>query len=449
MINNYISIFLVFVGIIGLFRPALLIYALVGLPVLWCAPYLNAAVAGITVLKIGSITIYDLDYLFGLLILAIFFIFFQNFFLNRKSFYKYIASPISKIVTFFFIWKIFIGILSYIQGFHFENILRKLSSEALLSIAIFLPMIKTIRMEKEKFFDYVIFLCILMTIFAFFKFFISREIEYTSSGTVRTLLGNNVVLYMMPVCYLLFYKQRDFNSKILFWSLIVFLLLGINFTGHRSGWITFAFALVLYFLSSEFSLKDYIWIPLLGLSTILFISFFVVSNLKLEANKSIIQDMLIRISDTVDIENHTTQARLSRWVDSYEAFLEKPLIGYGRLPIYTKSLSENSKLENSFSEFDLPPHNLFADAIAHEGILGFSAIVIFLMVIFIQIIYLKQYFPEYSTFISVYILSFLLFSFFNTTFSAPSGKLYLAVILGFLNAESIEVRIHTQIHPVY
>jgi hypothetical protein len=125
---------------------------------------------------------------------------------------------------------------------------------------------------------------------------------------------------------------------------------------------------------------------------------------------------------------------------------KEPLLGLGRLPVYTWALDEEHKLHlGSFSELDKATHNFLANKLVHEGLLGLSVNIIFLSIILRQLRNISLFDRRYGTFLGVYTLSFLLFSMFNTSFTSSEGKIYFFTLLGFLNAEILKENIHLRI----
>jgi hypothetical protein len=352
------------------------------------------------------------------------------------------SSPITKAVFVLFFWNIFIGTLSYSKGYQLQNVLRDLAKECFMLIVIFIPFFEDIDLRKQRFFKYVVILSTILALFGFMRYFLSHDIEFTSSGTVRTLLGNCVVIFMFPVCYILFYSDYWREHKGYAFLLIVLFTLGIHFTGHRSGFIVLIFAIAIYFVSTDFNISNYLWIPLIGV-TLLIAVILAFPMLRIAPGKSIVGDSILRASDTFDLDNKTTQERISKWRLSVEIMKDKPLLGLGRLPVYTWALDDEHKMHlGSFSELDKATHNFLANKLVHEGLLGLSANIIFLYIILIQFRKISLFDRRYSAFLAVYTLSFLLFSMFNTSFTSSEGKIYFFTLLGFLNAEILRRRLY-------
>lgn len=350
-------------------------------------------------------------------------------------------SPISKVVILFFLWEFVIGALSYMKGFGIESILRSLSVESLAFIAIFIPLIESLDGKKEKFFQYTILLGVAVILFGIMKYTIFHEIQLTSSATKRTLDGNAVIILLFPLCNVLFASEywRKHNLQVLLFIMVT--ALGVQFAGHRSGWIVFFFVCGMWFLLSDQKIR-LAWIPLWGtamVTLLVIISFSITFK-----PGTLFGDFLVRVRDTANLQNETTQERLSKWKFSFETIEKYPLLGLGRYPIYTEQLfQEHNFLGEKFSELNRAPHNMIAEKAIHEGILGLGVLAVFLYVIFNEFSHVPDDSRQYYNFLRVYILSFLIFSMFNTSFNNPMGLIFFFISLGFLNAETVKRNYHS------
>jgi hypothetical protein len=433
MLENIIFALLIPLGLICLVKPILLVYLFSTLMVLNFAPAVD--LQNNPILRIGSINIFAKDYLTIILSLLIMIIVARNLVLKRHLLQELIDSQINKLIFALFIWSIFIGFLSYGKGFELQNVLRHISTEALMFIAVIIPTIPGVEQKKERFYKYSILLGLLLVAFALWKYLISHDIEITSSGTVRTLLGNTVVIFMLPICYMLFYSKYYRQRKLFSYTIITLLTIGITLTGHRSGLVTLAFVILLYFMTSDFKILDYLWVPTSIISIVILVVL-ISPMLSISPGKSLLGDMVLRAGDTFNLENKTTQERLSKWSYSYEIMSKSPLLGLGQFPVHTDSIDEedNLKLKSSFTDLNKATHNIFAEQLANTGLLGVSIIIIFIYVVLRQFKNISTSDPRYTDFFKAYFWAFLVFSQFNTSFTDPLGKIFLFIMLGFLNA---------------
>jgi len=396
-------------GILCLFRPIFLLYLFAILPVLRFLP-----ATSLTILSFGSINIYVYDYL--ILIMALLLIYYLLF--KRQPGNRLFASPITKVIVLVFIWDIFIGILSFLKGFNLANVLRYLSMDSVMFIAILIPQIEDINIKKERFFKFGIIIGVVFTFFGIWRYFVSYAIEATSSGTARTLLGNDVVIILFPICYILFYSDFFRKHKMLSLGTISLLSIGINFAGHRSGWLALIFVLIMWYFYSEYKMKIS-WIPSVGIALLLTFILILPTH-RIIPGRSMVGDFVVRISDTINLEDENTQERLAKWKYSFEIFKKRPLLGLGRYPVQTLSTD-----------------NIFARKLLHQGILGLTVLVILFYVIFKQFKNSSFKNHRYKRFLRVYILAFILFSTFNTSFSDPLSRVFFFFSLGFLNTEIV------------
>lgn len=437
MVENIIMALIVPLGLVCLVKPFFLPYLLTTLMVLGFAPSVSYETTPI--LKIGSINLFAIDYLILILFLLLLIFMAKNLIFKRHLLGKLMASRISKLVVALFLWSLFIGFLSYGKGFELQNVMRKISGEALMFMAILIPTIPDADLKKERFFRYSIFLGLLLVGFSLWKYFVSHDVEITSSGTIRTLLGNTVVIFMLPICYILFYSRHYQQHKLAAYTVIGLLTIGIALTGHRSGMITLAFVILMYLMANNFKIQNYLWFTSASL-TVLILVVLIGTMFRIQAGQSLLGDMVLRTSDTFNLENETTVERLSNWQYSLEILKRQPFLGLGHFPVHADSEADNShlKLESSFTDFNKITHNMFAEQIANTGLLGLSLMLIFIYGVFRQLQNIYALDHEYADFLKVYILSFLVFSQFNTSFSDLLGKTFLFIMLGFLNVQKLK-----------
>jgi hypothetical protein len=368
--------------------------------------------------------------------------------IKRQSISKSFTSPITKVVVAMFLWNIFIGILSYLKGFDLQNVLRQLSRESLMFIAILVPQIEDIDIKKEHFFKYLSILCVILVMFIMWRLGVTHEVQLTSSGTLRGISGNAVPIFMIPMCCILFYSNYRSKHKLFSCAIIALLTIGIISAGHRSGLVALLFIIVMRYFFSEHYKLDILFVPSFAVA-LLMTAMLILPMIHITAGKSFLGDLVLRFNDTFNFENSTTQERLSKWKYSVEIMKESPLLGLGRFPVYTLSLGESNTNLESFVELNRPVHNIFAKKLLHEGLWGLSIISIFFYIIFKQLKKISPLDKRYARFLLVYILSFTLFSMFNTTFSNASGRTCFFIMIGFLNAEVLKNLLLTGNHKCY
>lgn len=431
-IEMSLALVILVLGALSIFKPTFLIYLFIALPVLNYIPSAILDFNGFKLFNFGSINIYPLDFL----IVCMFIFLIISFFKNTNQFYYVTKTPLSKIVLIYICWELFIGSLSFIKGIELQNLLRKLANDLVIFLIIAIPLIPGIKKEKNKVFYFATIAAIIIVLAGLSKYYIFNEIQLTSSDTQRTLNANAVVLLLFPFCYVLFCSEI-WRIKSVAFIFVCLIILGIHFAGHRSGWIAFFFALTMWFFYQEKKLR-LAWIPLWSAAlivTLFFVSFFI--NIE---NRTLYGDTLIRISDTFDMTNRSTQERLSKWKYSLDTVIEKPLLGLGRYPVYTSQTNEENRyLANLFDELNRAPHNIIANKGLHEGLFGVTILLIIFYIIYNQIKKISPQDKNYFNFLKTFILTFLLFSMFNTTFFDNS---IFCISLGLLNVLALEKAEH-------
>lgn len=430
-IVKIISLIYVPLGIIGLFRPMLLLYLFISVPVLEYIPSAFGNFSNIILLKIGSINFYLYDYLVTLMA----FILIKHFFRDKHFFKKVIKNPISKITIVFFLWEIFIGFLSYSKGFELQNVLRHLAVEALVFLIILVPLTKDLDVKKERLFRFCLIMGVIIVVFGLLRYFVFHEIELTSSGTQRSLAGSAVIILLFPLCYVLFYDSYWRDNSLISTLYVLFVAAGINFAGHRSGWIAFLFVTAMWFLLNKNKLR-LTWIPLFGISMV--IMALLVFNSINPQRGTVFGDMIIRISDTFNLQNRTTEERISKWGFTIDEIDKSPFLGLGRFPIYTSQVGEtNEAISAIFPEINRAPHNMLANRALHEGLLGLCILIAFFYVVFKGRFKLKPQNQKYINFLTIFMWAFIIFAMFNGSFSDQAGKIFLFITIGLLHYEII------------
>jgi O-antigen ligase len=441
---NIINSFILIGGVISIFSPILLIYLFSIIPITQMTYSASEVELVLRLIRIGSLNLFATDYL--LLILLILLVFEAIKISKIKTFSAFIAGPINKIIFIMFAWEVIIGILSYQKGLSLQNVLRQLSNEALMFISVFIPQLKDIDFKKEYFYKYIAILGGIVIVFSgLWRYFITHEVNFTSSGTSRAISGSAVIFFIIPICYILFHRNFLYEKKFFSYTIIAFMVIGIFLAGHRSGFIVLIFIFGMWYLKSEYPKLDYMFIPLWA-GTLFVIAFFIISTTHITAGKSFLGDAALRLKDTFDMENKTTVGRLDVWQYCIDMAKEKPLIGVGSFPVYSAiEGDEGQSSQMSLTGLELPPHNLFVGKLIHEGIIGMSIVMIFFYVVYKQVRIISITNKSNGDFYMAYILGFLIFSFFNTTFTNPVGKTYLFTILGFINTESLKMNISNRL----
>lgn len=442
MLESIITYSFIAMGLLGVVYSgsSLLFLLLVTLPALQYVPTLSIDPyeGALRVLKAGSINIYLMDFFVLLLFLTLVGKALSLYKHDRASLQQITSSPLTRYMFFLFLWSLLVGLLSYLQGFTAQNILRKLSVECLVFIAVLVPLMGGRKRWFNSVFKFTVFLAVIVVAFGLVRYFITGEVEVTSSGTGRSLLGNVVVLLMFPVCYVLFNSRFWQKSRLLSFCFILAVSVGIHLTGHRSGYIVLLIVAGFYFIRTAGRQIESLWVPLTFACTLLIVCIYA-NSVSLSPGNSMLGDAIIRAEDTFNLENSTTMERLDKWALSIQVLKQNPLLGLGHYPVHTDDVDPvNNQHLLDFDELNKATHNMFFEKIVNEGLLGFFVVVGLLVVVFRQVrsVYVED--EHLGTMLFVYFLVFFVFSLFNTSFSASAGKIYLFFAIGVLNKVIIE-----------
>ncbi|HQO76933.1 MAG TPA: O-antigen ligase family protein [Thermodesulfobacteriota bacterium] len=429
--SSLISLLFISLGTLSPFKPILLLCLFFTVPILSSLPLIPKESADLKIAQFGSINFYAEDYLILLLALTLLVHILVKFIIPKRSLAPLVSSPISKAILIVLAWDIFIGFLSLTKGFELHNVFRKLSSEVIMLVVILIPLMNLREQTQKRLFAYSIILGLILMCSGLIKYFFTGEIEYTSSGTVRTLLGNSVIVLMVPICYLLFYSDLWNRRLFLTTVMLAALSLGISFAGHRSGYLVLLLALMLRYLLTLRYRVQYLWVPaaaLLFLGTIVFTPAF----FRTLPSQGIFSDAVVRFNDTFNFENKTTQERLTNWQFIFNMLETNPVLGMGRFPVYENLMDGSTRSIRGSSELTGPAHNFVVDKFVHEGLLGLAVTLWFLSVLFRQGQFVMSVDRRFGQFFLVYLLSFIVFCLLNASYSSEE-RIFLFVIAGIVN----------------
>ncbi len=431
-------------GVVSLFRPALIVYLFAAVTVASSIPTVPDDI-GLKILKIGSINVFVYDYL---LLIALFLLLKMALGYTKNpeiSLARLLEINCARLALLLLGWSLFIGILSYAKGFQIQNVLRQFASELNILLCLLVPQLIVSDEDKKRFFKYALGLGCAVVLFGLFRY-ATNEVVYTSSGTARTLQANTLTVLLFGVCYMFFHRSRMRNQNMQAFVFVLVLSVGILLAGYRSGFLVFVGVCAVFFLSDTLRRLDYAWIPLTGIASVFLLVFLIQTGTVSFGQRSFFSDAVKRSTDTLDLKNETTQGRLQRWQKSIEIAKERPVLGLGRYRVYTSYLNNPANVHlGAFSELDRAEHNVFVDKLFHEGLLGLLILLLFFFYIFKDSGGAVSATSKYALFLRVYLASFIFFSMFNTTFNNINGRIFFFIALGFLNAEILKRRYFDEI----
>ena len=190
---------------------------------------------------------------------------------------------------------------------------------------------------------------------------------YQLDVTARILLyGEFVLIYMKDI-----FKTRLFNKKIVYYSLIFLIIVGVFLTGKRLlSVISIFIPILVYFFSSKKNLKLFF----------LFLFLFVISYFGFQYFVSHIYEftdnILLRrfVESYFDVSSGAdlTSGRAELYQLAWKAFYDSPLtgVGIGNYMGYTGAYTE--------------VHNTYLQVLCEQGIVGFTFYIVPIFVCFLQ-----------------------------------------------------------------
>ena len=176
-------------------------------------------------------------------------------------------------------------------------------------------------------------------------------------------------------------KKPQEPAKFLTWSVIVFSLLALMFSGSRGVWLSavipFLVVVFLFIFRKEKTLKPFL------IMLIIFALAFPVSSLILSQSYEDGEDATLafkRAKSITDLEELSVRSRLGIWKNSLESVLKHPLLGVG-IGNYPVVLNEDI----SAAKRGASAHNLYLDIASEMGLLGLAAFLLIILSIFKKI----------------------------------------------------------------
>jgi len=311
---------------------------------------------------------------------------------KNLSFWKNYKWPLITLGGFF-VFKIVSLIFSINQHISFWGNYSKL--EGVLTWTFYILFVLTlsfnfIKKKKRNFYILAILIAVfILVLYGFLQHYGYAGKQWTGNVTIRPIgtLGNPLhlgalMMFSIPIALYGIFNFKNSTAKIFSIVCIPCQLLILIFTKSRSSWATFAIAslivLVLYLYKNSKYKK---WLLISIIAIFLFTSAFIYIG---KTNSTIIPNPYFKrafsILDSTDLSN---KQRLSFWKGSWNAFLARPLLGWGddNLNIafdrnYPPKLSDlpETRIDRA--------HNIFLDILVHNGIFAFLFFIGFLSYLF-------------------------------------------------------------------
>lgn len=220
------------------------------------------------------------------------------------------------------------------------------------------------------------------------------------------------LLLVLPFnAYLL--RSAKNNSSRFWWGLFFITGLGgLLATGSRAAFLVFLGISTLwsvwYLAKRKILSRRKIGLVILSglIITALFISFLIAKNPS-------------RISELSDFKKGSTAVRLELWQSGWQAFLQKPILGYGlenQKEVYVKYYRSDWALYARPNTYSDRAHNIILDTLLTGGVLGLGFFIVFLWWVYRNLLlaFNKEEYQEVAAFLlwslSVYLVS-LMFNF--------------------------------------
>lgn len=202
----------------------------------------------------------------------------------------------------------------------------------------------------------------------------------------------SILLSGLSLAFALMYTELK-KDILYLTSVLLAVLMGVTASissESRGGWVALPFILLIVFFSSGVRLKK-AFILMFALTFALIFSIYAALP-----EKNFVK---VRVADTraeligsfgsdVRVENASVSTRLQMWENGWNAFLERPVYGWGDIMNIKSHFPEDWVYLNKFSDFN-HLHNEYIDELAKRGVIG---------VISLLILYFSSLYYFYSVF---------------------------------------------------
>ncbi len=242
------------------------------------------------------------------------------------------------------------------------------------------------------------------------------------------------LVMVMPISVYLWHITKPVVVRFIYLILFLLQLVALFATGSRSSFlaffiISFVFIITFYFKEKGFSKKNFI-ILMVGIFSflIIFATALFITN-------------PTRLTEFKDFKKGSMGVRVELWRTGFDAFLKKPLFGYGlenQKEAYVKYYQVDWALYARPNTYSDRAHNLPLDILLTTGIFGLAAFTYLLWSIF-SILY-KSYSLQnnkFSAFLIWSLASYLFVLLFNFSVTVTNIYFWLFIALAFISAGPI------------
>ena len=344
---------------------------------------------GSTEFKVGSVNIFAWDIIFLFCVINLMY----RFFIEGVSF----DAPTKTIVTLLLAYLAYIE-FSEIYNFTFSPYRHAVDDLIRTSIANLYPLIAltfitNLNRENFKQFLHFVALCgVLLAVWTIVKevFDLGGGFK-TSSGTVRRMRGEVILIVQLALIYFLFSAGTKPLQRYLAISLTA---VAIALIGHRSGFLSLAAIILLYLIfiarHGELGRVLITMTPVAALGGIVLLG--IVVSGKVES----VTKFVTRAEDTFDVENQTSEGRLFKWEWALRSTWQNPLGGtklnllpnwYGNYTLqanygYLSTAEAHQRYIFLQGKLDpWPPHNMFINIASKNGLIALLLFMLFFLAI--------------------------------------------------------------------
>lgn len=208
-----------------------------------------------------------------------------------------------------------------------------------------------------------------------------------------------IMILLIPVPFALYYlREENIKSKILLWTSLAFLMLGVILSGSRGSWVSIAIVFcavtVMWFFKKIANMDRKLYLKKIFYLILLFTILFPLSPVILRTN-NLDSSSLGRIWSVKDTDEISNKTRLEIWNISLNSIKKNPVLGTG--------LSNFSAEISKFGEkYKTTSHNIFLYVATEIGILG--ALIMLGMCILLIKDLLEEFYLSDSSFLKMVFL---------------------------------------------
>jgi oligosaccharide repeat unit polymerase len=297
--------------------------------------------------------------------------------LLNKNFKKYKANSVIKLLLFIFIYGLVIGLLRIGMGKGELPYLTNGASHFLLGLMI-VYLISNISSYKllNKIGKYLIIGILISSIYGFYHYFSGDYRFIRLRGFFNN--PNHLAFAINFITPLLFFKLRNENRKIIYFTLIIFFTLIVILTGSRTGLLIQVCSILLLFTLFNNNISNFMRAIFTG-----FIAFYFVLLPIININNNIFSRFDKSSYETASGRIDITDAALKLGADTYFTG-----VGIGQYKYYHLDYI-SSTAYHTVLDYKLSTHSHFLDLLVNFGFISFLFFII-ILIIFFRAIYRKR-----------------------------------------------------------